>query len=87
MIYKDNKDNKNNNVIIRTFDENIDPTELMWHRDKNDRIVKSLYYTEWKIQLDDELPINLNKSVFIKKEQYHRLIKGTNNCQLQIIEL
>ena len=27
-------------VVVRTFDENIDPVELMWHRDEEDRLVE-----------------------------------------------
>ena len=28
--------------IIREFDDNIDPIELMWHRDDEDRVVEVL---------------------------------------------
>ena len=34
---------------IRTFFNNIDNTELVWHRDKEDRIVESIGDTDWLI--------------------------------------
>jgi hypothetical protein len=30
-----------NEYIIREFDENIDPIELMWHRDDENRLVEA----------------------------------------------
>ena len=47
--------------IIREFDENIDPIELMWHRDNEDRTIEIIGETNWQIQLDNELPTSLNK--------------------------
>ena len=51
--------------IIREFGDNIDPIELMWHRDDEDRTIEILGETNWKLQLDDELPTSLNKLIFI----------------------
>ena len=75
------------NHVIREFDENIDPIELMWHRDNEDRIVEALESTDWLLQLDDSLPIILNKPIFIPKHMYHRVIKGTGNLLVKIIKL
>jgi hypothetical protein len=75
------------NHVIREFDENIDPIELMWHRDNEDRIVEALESTDWSLQLDDSLPIILNKPIFIPKHMYHRVIKGTGNLLVKIIKL
>jgi len=76
-----------NNHIIREFNETIDPIELMWHRDNEDRIVEALESTDWLMQLDDSLPIILNKPIFIPKHMYHRVIKGTGNLLVKIIKL
>jgi hypothetical protein len=76
-----------NNHIIREFNETIDPIELMWHRDNEDRIVEVLESTDWLMQLDDSLPIILNKPIFIPKHMYHRVIKGTGNLLVKIIKL
>lgn len=76
-----------NNHIIREFNETIDPIELMWHRDNEDRIVEALESTDWLVQLDDSLPILLDKPIFIPKHMYHRVIKGTGNLLVKIIKL
>ena len=73
--------------IIRKFDENIDPVELMWHMDNEDRLVEALESTDWLVQLDDSLPILLDKPIFIPKHMYHRVIKGTGNLLVKIIKL
>ena len=51
--------------VIREFDENIDPIELLWHRDNEDRLIEPTQSTDWFIQLEDELPTLINKSIFI----------------------
>jgi hypothetical protein len=73
--------------IVRRFDENIDPVELMWHRDNEDRIVEALESTDWLVQLDDSLPIMLDKPIFIPKHVYHRTIKGTGPLLIKIIKI
>jgi hypothetical protein len=70
--------------IIREFNENIDPIELMWHRDNEHRTVEIIGKTDWKIQLDNTLPTSLNESIFIPKHQWHRVIKGTETLKLKI---
>jgi hypothetical protein len=70
--------------IIREFNENIDPIELLWHRDDEDRTVEILGETDWKLQLDNSLPTSLNESIFIKRHEWHRVIKGTGTLKLKI---
>ena len=70
--------------IIREFDENINPIELLWHRDDEDRTVEILGETDWQIQLDNSLPTFLNESIFIKRLEWHRLIKGSGKLKLKI---
>ena len=70
--------------IIREFSQNIDPIELMWHRDDQDRTIEILGETDWAIQLEDSLPISLNERIFIKRHEWHRVIKGTGNLLLKI---
>jgi glutaredoxin 2 len=53
--------------IIREFNENIDPIELLWHRDNESRTIEILGETDWKVQLDNELPTSLNESIFIPR--------------------
>ena len=75
-------------IITRTFAENINPSELEWHRDKEDRVVKAVNENDWMIQFDNDLPrkINLNEEITIPKETFHRVIKGTTDLVVEIIE-
>ena len=70
--------------IIREFGDDIDPIELMWHRDDQDRTIEIIGETDWAIQLDNSLPTSLNDRIFIKRHQWHRVIKGTGNLLLKI---
>lgn len=72
---------------IRTFSEDVQEFELVWHRDKEDRVVKPLHKTDWKFQLDNDVPRVIEKEIFIPKETYHRLIKGTGNLKVNISKL
>jgi len=74
------------NYVIREFDENIDPIELMWHRDNEDRVIEVLNTTDWKFQYDNQLPIPLKENVSLKiaRHDWHRVIKGTGNLRLRI---
>lgn len=73
--------------VIRTFSEDVDDMELIWHRDREDRIVKSISETDWLIQLDNELPKSLTETIFIPKNTYHRVIKGSGNLTVKIKKL
>ena len=73
--------------IIREFDDTIDIIELMWHRDNEDRIVEALHETDWLVQIDNELPITLDKPIFIPRHQYHRVIKGNGKLRVKINKL
>jgi hypothetical protein len=70
--------------IIREFNENIDPIELLWHQDLEDRTIEILEETNWKIQLENHLPTSLKERIFIPKYEWHRVIKGTGNLKLKI---
>jgi hypothetical protein len=70
--------------ILREFSENIDPIELLWHRDDEDRTIEIIGETDWMIQLDNKLPSSLNERIFIKRHEWHRVIKGTGTLKLKI---
>ena len=77
-----------NNNYIRIFDSIKSQNEFEWHLDKEDRIVEVLENNGgWCFQLDNKLPILLNKSIFIPKETYHRIIKGNGKLILKIKKL
>jgi quercetin dioxygenase-like cupin family protein len=75
--------------IIREFNENIDPIELMWHRDLQDRTVEILKGEGWYFQKDNELPVELKEGVciFINKLEWHRVIKGNTTLIIKITKI
>ena len=77
---------RENNLIVRTFSQDINEDELVWHRDERDREVTVLQETDWKFQFDNELPQLLKDVIFIPKNTYHRVIKGTGELNIQILE-
>jgi hypothetical protein len=70
---------------IRKFSGDIDPIELMWHRDLRNREVKIVSGKGWKIQLENKLPQDLD-SVIIPKLTWHRVIKGEGDLVIGIRE-
>jgi hypothetical protein len=74
--------------IIREFNENIDPIELMWHRDDESRTVIVLKGDGWYFQRDNELPLELKEGVniFILAKEWHRVIKGNSLLKIKIEE-
>jgi len=72
------------NYYIRTFNKDVDVEELVWHRDREDRLIECIGETNWQFQRDNELPICFDKPIFIKAEVYHRLIKGYGELVLKI---
>jgi hypothetical protein len=85
--YREEK--KKDGVYRRVFSENTEDKELVWHRDREDRIVVPINESGWKLQMDNELPIELkpNMEYFIPKETFHRVIKGDKDLIINIIKL
>lgn len=82
-------ENVDEEKIVRKFSFELDAKELVWHRDRHDRIVKVLDGKDWQFQLDDQLPVYLERNhVFlIPKETYHRIIKGVDDLIIEIKEI
>ncbi len=78
-------DTNDNNLVVRTFSENIDPIDLMWHRDLKNRRIKIISGQGWKIQLENSLPEEIN-DITIKKLEWHRVIKGSGDLVVSIEE-
>lgn len=83
MIYKE--DSIAEKIVIRTFKDSVDPIELQWHRDNEDREITTLGKTDWKIQLEDELP-KVISNIFIPKGKWHRVIKGSGELKVKIVK-
>ena len=73
--------------IIREFNEDIDPIELLWHRDDEDRLIEIIENTDWFIQLENQLPSSMNSPIFIPRHEWHRTIKGTGKLRIKIYKL
>ena len=73
-------------VRTRYFRNDLDSDELVWHRDEKNREVKILNGTDWFLQFDNQMPIELvvGKTYSIEKDSYHRLMKGENATELKI---
>ena len=84
MIYRDFDIDES--VVVRTFDESIDPIELKWHRDDEHRTVVAVEPSDWLIQLENKLPQSLETPVFIERGEWHRLIKGTGKLEVKIVK-
>ena len=74
------------NKTIRVFEETIDPDELIWHQDREDRLIKVIEANGWGYQLDNQLPLPLEEGqeLFIPKMTYHRVIKGTGPLVVEV---
>jgi hypothetical protein len=77
----------NDNTFIRVFDQNTDVGEFHWHRDREDRIIEPLVITDWKIQLENQLPCKIEGKITIPYGVWHRLIKGTGDLKIKLIKL
>tara|TARA_A100001037_G_scaffold244817_1_gene225976 strand:+ start:114653 stop:114913 length:261 start_codon:yes stop_codon:yes gene_type:complete len=75
------------NTYLRTFCADTPEEDLIWHLDKEDRVIEATHFTDWKFQFDNQLPISLNNTITIKKNTFHRIIKGNEDCELRIIKL
>lgn len=73
--------------FLRTFSPDSDVSEMVWHRDYEDRIVEAIGETNWMVQFDNELPIKLEGQIFIPKGVYHRLIKGDGELKIKLKKL
>jgi quercetin dioxygenase-like cupin family protein len=72
--------------VIREFSSEVDPMDLVWHQDEEDRTIEILEGEGWQLQRDNELPLALQEgdSIFIPMGQIHRVIKGNTDLKIQI---
>lgn len=71
--------------LIREFSQDTPSFEFVWHRDREDRVVQATHDNDWQFQLDNQIPQVLsNNKLFIPKDTYHRLIKGTGDLVVKI---
>jgi hypothetical protein len=75
-------------IMHRTFPADTPTAQLVWHRDKNDRLVTVVESDGWQLQIDNELPVLLEvgSTYYIKKDCFHRVIKGNGPLRVSIKE-
>jgi len=83
------EENLRPDIFKRTFSRGLDGYDLKWHTDDEDRKVKVIQSTDWKIQLDNELPQTFyeGKEYFIPKGVFHRVIKGEGDLVVEVQKL
>ena len=74
--------------IVRQFKETVLDEELVWHRDKCDRIVEVLDGENWEIQFENKLPqsLKIGEEYVIPAYTYHRIKRGTTDLIVRIQE-
>jgi hypothetical protein len=77
---------KYKNFYTRVFSQNLESSELKWHKDNEDRIVIPLKETNWLFQRDNQLPEPIIGEIKIKAGEWHRVIKGSGDLEVKIIK-
>jgi len=72
--------------IIREFSADVDPMELIWHEDQEDRIIEVLTGNGWEFQFDESIPFEMitGDRFEVPKGFLHRVIKGKGNLKIKI---
>ena len=71
---------------LRFVSKDVDPKDLVWHRDSEDRWITVESGQGWQLQYNGSLPILLSEKnkYFIQKNLFHRLIIGATDLRLRI---
>ena len=73
-------------LFLREFSANVDEMDLIWHTDREDRIVHVLEGNKWKFQFDEQLPFEMldDMDIIIPKGVIHRIIKGKGPLKIKV---
>ena len=76
----------NKQLFLREFSANVDEMDLIWHEDREDRIVHVLEGNKWKFQFDEQLPFEMldGIDIIIPKGIIHRIIKGNGPLKIKV---
>ena len=76
------------NTVLRKFSRTLSESQLVWHRDRHDRVIEVVRGEGWMFQRDNSIPVHINEgSVFrINANEWHRLIKGRGDLVIKIHE-
>jgi hypothetical protein len=75
--------------FLRRFSESVDDDELVWHRDREDRVVEVLQSEGWFYQADNELPVLMEGGtvISIPARTWHRIIRGDGDLVVAVDKL
>ena len=75
-------------LFLREFSADVDEMELIWHEDREDRIVSVVEGNGWKFQFDEELPNEMEDgiNITIPKGVIHRVIKGKGPLKIKVFK-
>tara|TARA_B100000214_G_C23823786_1_gene560932 strand:- start:197 stop:514 length:318 start_codon:yes stop_codon:yes gene_type:complete len=73
---------------LRVFRESVKSQRLVWHRDRQNRVVEVICGNGWKFQRDGSVPIQIGPgSLFeVNANEWHRIIKGKDDLIVKITE-
>ena len=76
----------NKQLFLREFSANVDEMDLIWHEDREDRIVHVLEGNKWKFQFDEQLPFEMldGIDIIIPKGIIHRIIRGKGPLKIRV---
>lgn len=82
-------DNQFPSFILRTFHKDVPEDSLSWHKDEFDRNVKVISGFGWKLQMDNNIPIDLSPGDTLKipKNIFHRIIKSKHNESSLVLKI
>ena len=80
--------NPSNPCWQRIFSASVPDGHLVWHRDHNSRWVTVQSGKGWQLQLDNQLPLELQVGTTyeIPSQVYHRIIRGVDDLIIEIRE-
>ena len=78
----------NESIRIRKFSTSTPEDQLVWHRDRQNRVVEVLGGKGWMLQRDNSIPVQINAGTIfeIHANEWHRIIKGKGDFVVKITE-
>ena len=78
----------NENIRLRKFSSNTPEDQLVWHRDRQDRVVEVIGGKGWMFQRDGSIPVQISPGTIfeVSANEWHRIIKGDGDLIVKITE-
>ena len=76
----------NSRMFLREFSTNVDEMDLIWHTDREYRIVHVIKGNKWKFQFYEQLPFEMldGIDIIIPEGIIHRVIKGDGPLKIKL---